>query len=356
MLGKRVIEACSPLIAVLLGFIAGGLIMVLAGFDPIQGYAALFYGGFKGVFQGNLSRVGNVLLQTTPLLFSGLAAAFAFRSGVFNIGVAGQMYFGGFVAVLIGATLELPRFLHLPAALLGGAVGGMLWVLLPALLKVRLRVNEVVSTILMNYIALEAVTYLVRTLIPGPLETQSAVIRETSSLRVDWLSTLFSGSAVNLGLLLGLGTCAVFGFLFKRTVFGYEVTTVGLNPEAGKYAGMNIGGISLFSLLISGGIAGLGGTAYYLGHTNFIQLGGLPSYGFTGIAVALLGGNTALGVLLASLLFGYLQIGGSYLTVVSDIPNEIVSTIISAIIYLSAVAPAAKVLFDRVGTRRPRRV
>ncbi len=346
------IDKYSPIFAVILGFVAGGILMLLSGYNPITGYASLFYGGFKGLFEGNFFRIGNVLLQVTPLLFAGLAAAFAFRTGVFNIGVAGQMYFGGFVAVYLGSTLDLPRLLHLPIVILGGLLGGVIWALIPALLKVKYKVNDVVSTILANYIALEVVTYLVRKLIPGSLETQSAFIKETASLRLGWLSKLFSGSSVNLGLFLGLALSIFFAFFLNKTIFGYEMKTVGLNKDAGHYAGMNINRISLMSMVMSGAMAGLGGVSYYLGHTNFIQLGVLPPFGFTGIAVALLGLNKAKGVVLAALLFGYLQIGGSYMTVVSDVPNEIVSTIISIIIYFSAASLLIKKMYEKSNKNR----
>lgn len=345
---EEIIETYSPVIAVLLGIIVGGILMLLSGYNPIEAYSALIYGGIKGIFKGNFVRIGNVLLQTTPLLLSGLAAAFAFRTGVFNIGVAGQMYFGGFVAVLLGVKLNLPPVLHILFVVIGGMFGGALWASIPAILKVKYKVSDVVSTILSNYIALEIVTYLVRRFIPGKLETQSEVISGTASLRVDWITNIFSGSAVNLGVFFAIITSLVFAFYLNKTTFGYEMKTVGLNKDAGHYAGMNINKISMSSMLISGAIAGLGGVTYYLGHTNFIQLGMLPPFGFTGIAVALLGLNKSKGVVLAALLFAYLQIGGSYMTVVADVPNEIVDTIISIIIYFSAISLIIRKLYEKV--------
>ena len=330
------INKISPFLAVVLGFLAGGVLMLLSGYNPITGYYNLFYGGVKGIMEGDFQRIGNILLQSTPLILSGLAVAFSFSTGVFNIGVSGQMYFGGFVAVLLGVNLDLPRIIHLPVVIIGGILGGALWALIPAILKAKYKANEVVSTILCNYISLELVTYLTRTFIPGPLETQSAIIKETASLRTGWLSNIFDGSVVNLGLFIAILVAILYHFFLNRTTHGYEMKVVGLNSDAGKYAGININKNLLLSMVISGAIAGLAGVVYYLGYTDFIQLGALPTYGFDGIAVALLGSNSAIGVILSSLLLGFLEIGGSFMTVVADIPNEIVDTIVSVIIYFAA--------------------
>ncbi|MFE7064819.1 ABC transporter permease [Sutcliffiella sp. NPDC057660] len=322
------------LIAVVLGLIAGAILMAITGNSPIEGYQYLFEGGLK-----NISRTGNTLATATPLIFTGLSVAFAFRTGLFNIGAAGQMLFGGFCAVAIGLSIDAPKPIMLLVMILVGFIGGALWAFIPGLLKARFNVHEVVSTIMMNWIAYWTVYYAVPAYFKGEfLETESKKLPDTASLKVPFLTEAFDGSYINLGLFLAVIAVIVFSFVINKTTLGYELKAVGFNRDAAEYAGIAVNRSVITSMLISGGLAGLGGVAYYAGNSNSIQIGILPTQGFDGIAVALLGANTGIGVLLAAVFFGLLYSGRGFMNAMTDIPPEIADSIIAIIIYFAATS------------------
>jgi len=322
------------LIAVVLGLIAGAILMAITGNSPIEGYQYLFEGGLK-----NISRTGNTLATATPLIFTGLSVAFAFRTGLFNIGAAGQMLFGGFCAVAIGLSIDAPKPIMLLVMVIVGFIGGALWAFIPGLLKARFNVHEVVSTIMMNWIAYWTVYYAVPAYFKGEfLETESKKLPDTASLKVPFLTEAFDGSYINLGLFLAVIAVIVFSFVINKTTLGYELKAVGFNRDAAEYAGIAVNRSVITSMLISGGLAGLGGVAYYAGNSNSIQIGILPTQGFDGIAVALLGANTGIGVLLAAVFFGLLYSGRGFMNAMTDIPPEIADSIIAIIIYFAATS------------------
>jgi general nucleoside transport system permease protein len=335
------------LLAVILGLFTGAIVMVLTGHDPIAGYQALLKGAglivtakhddtiMDIVFN---KRFGDTLLNMTTLILTGLSVAFAFRTGLFNIGAPGQMLVGGFVGVLVGVKFSLPTFIHIPLAVIAATVGGALWALLPGLLKARYRIHEVVTSIMMNYIALWSVYYFVPTLIRGDFETESAVIKASASLRTKWLTEFFHGSNINLGLFLALLAVTAVWFILEKTTFGYELKSVGFNIHASKYAGMKVNRNMVLSMMISGALSGLAGATFYLGYTGNIKLGALPSHGFDGVAVALLGLNNPFGVLLSALLFGLMNAGSLFMNSAAGVPNELVSIIIAIIIYFAATS------------------
>lgn len=322
------------LIAVFLGLVAGAVLMAATGSNPFTGYSYLFEGGLK-----NAERIGNTLATATPLIFSGLAVAFAFRTGLFNIGVAGQLLFGGFCASAVGLNLDLPKAPLLFLMLLAGFVGGALWAFLPGLLKARFNVHEVVSTIMMNWIAYWTVYYAVPAYLKAEYsETESRQLPEAASLKVPFLTEMFDGSYVNLGLFVAVLVVIVIGFVISRTTFGYELKAVGHNRDAAQYAGIAVNRSIVLSMAISGGLAGLGGVALYAGNASNIQIGILPSQGFDGIAVALLGANHPIGVLLAAIFFGILYSGRGFMNAMTEIPPEIADSIIAIIIYFAATS------------------
>ncbi len=335
-LNKRYLTIIIPILSVLLGFLVGAIIMLISGKDPINAYLWLFKGAFKGMLSGNLARLGDMILASTPLILTGLSVAFAFRTGLFNIGVTGQMLFGGFVAVLIGATVDLPRLILVPLAVLAAMLMGAVWGIIPGLLKAKYRIHEVVVTIMMNYTALWLVQYFSKLIIPGHFDTESQPIKESASLRTEWMTDVFDGSSVNMGIFLALIAVLVVWFILEKTAFGFELKAVGFNPEASKYAGMKVNRNIILSMMIAGGLAGLAGAAYYIGYTDHIPLGRLPSYGPDGIAVALLGLNAPVGVLFSSLLFGLMSVGKGLMSIRAKVPEELVQIIIGIIIYFAA--------------------
>lgn len=324
-----------PFLSVLLGLITGAVVMLLTGHNPVEAYVALMKGA--GFF-GDVKRFGDTLLNMTTLILTGLSVAFAFRTGLFNIGVSGQMLMGGFVAVLLGCTLTLPKVIHLPLVVLGAIVAGAIWAFLPGLLKAKFRIHEVVSTIMMNYIAVWSVYYFVPTFIPGSFNTESRVINETASLRVKWLSDLFKGSYVNIGLFLAIICVVLVWWILEKTTFGYELKSVGFNINAAKYAGMKVNRNMVLSMMIAGALAGLAGATYYVGYADNIKIGVVPSQGPDGIAVALLALNNPFGVVLSAFLFGFMNAGRLFMQSSTNVPNELVPIIIAIIVFFAATS------------------
>jgi ABC-type uncharacterized transport system permease subunit len=322
-------------LAVLLGFLCGAIVMLITGHNPIEAYSALLKGAG---FYGNIKRFGDTLLNTTTLILTGLSIAFAFRTGLFNIGVSGQMLMGGFAAVVIGAKYSLPAYIHLPLAVIAAIVAGALWAALPGLLKAKFRIHEVVTCIMMNYIAMWSVYYFVPVLVPGSFNTESRPIFKTASLRTDWLSAIFKGSYVNIGLFLALFCVILVWWILEKTTFGYELKSVGFNIHASRYAGMKVNRNMVLSIMIAGALAGLAGATFYIGYADNIKIGVLPSQGFDGIAVALLGMNNPFGVLLAAFLFGFMNAGRLFMQSATNVPNELVPIIIATIIFFAATS------------------
>lgn len=336
------------LCAVVFGLLAGAVLMLVTGHNPVSGYSYLFQGGLK-----NVERIGNTLATATPLIFSGLAVAFAFRTGLFNIGVAGQLLIGGFCASIAGIHLDLPKGLLLPVMLIAGAIGGALWAVVPGYLKARFNVHEVVSSIMMNWIGLWVVYYGVGSFIPNPSsETESKPLPAAASLKVKWLTDLFDGSYINLGLLAAMIVVLVVAFLINKTTFGYELKAVGYSRDAAEYAGIAVNRSIVYSMAISGAVAGLGGVAMYAGNASNIEIGHLPSQGFDGIAVSLLGANNPVGVLLSAIFFGLLYSGRGFMNAMTEIPPEIADTIIAIIIYFSATSILIEKLIRRLIRRK----
>lgn len=334
------------LISVLLGLFAGGILMLFTGNDPIEGYKFLFAGGLM-----NLERVGNTLAMATPLILTGLSVAFAFRTGLFNIGTPGQVIIGGIVATIIGLTVQIPRPLLLSLMTMAALLSGAIWGIIPGILKARFNVHEVVSGIMMNWIAFWIAYYLIPAYFKGSFETESRHIPLTASLKVEWLSKLFSGSYINLGLFLALISVVIIAIILKETVLGYQLKAVGFNRYAAEYSGISVNSNIILAMMIAGGLSGLAGLAIYTGYTTSFQIGVMPSQGFDGIAVALLGATSPIGVVGAALFFGILQSGKGFMNAMTDIPAEIGDTIIACIIYFAATSVLIQTLMNKVTKR-----
>lgn len=336
------------LLAVVFGLLAGAILMLVTGNNPFVGYSYLFQGGLMSI-----ERLGNTLATATPLILTGLSVAFAFKTGLFNIGAAGQMLFGGFCASAVGLTLQLPKPILLTVMMIVAILGGGLWALVPGFLKARFNVHEVVSTIMMNWIAYWTIYYAVPAYFKGEfLETESRTIPEAASLRVDWLSSLFGGSYINLGLFIAIAVVALIAFILNKTIMGYELKSVGFNRHAAEYAGISVNRSIILSMMIAGGLAGLGGAVHYVGNASNIQIGILPSQGFDAIAVSLLGGNSPIGVLGAAIFFGLLYSGRGFMNAMTQIPPEIADTIIATIIYFAATSVLIERILDRLSRRK----
>lgn len=280
------------------------------------------------------------LVTATPYIFAGLAVAIGFRCGLFNIGVEGQLYIGAMCSVWVGFTFTgLPAIVHIPLAMLAGAAGGAAWAFIPAILKAKTGAHEVINTIMMNYIAFRLSEWLLSN--RGPLARPGSPVPVSPFIEKSAELPQFFPDPIrfHLGFFIALGVAAfIYWFLFKTTL-GFELRTVGANPNAAKYAGMNITRNILIAMCLSGALAGLAGANEVLGVNHNLALAFSSGYGFDSIALALLGKSHPLGVVLSALLFGTLRSGATRMQNVARIPIDIIS-VIQALIIAFIAAPA----------------
>jgi simple sugar transport system permease protein len=319
-----------PAGAVLLALLAGGIIIYLFGINPLEAFWYMLQGAF-----GTKNAVGETLVKMTPLIFTALAFALAARCGMVNIGAEGQLYMGGFTATLAGVYLTgLPAFVHLPLTIMAGFIGGGLWGLLAGWLKVKFGASEVITTIMLNYVA----QHFVSSMASGPMiEPPGKEPKSLPVLATAVLPRIIPGTRFHLGFILAVFCILVFWFFLWKTTAGFETRVVGLNPEAASYAGMKPARSILLGMFLAGGFGGLAGASEILGILDRMLPNFSPGYGFDGIAVALLGQNTPVGILLASFLFGIIRSGANLMQMMSRVPVSIVY-IIQALVILFVAA------------------
>lgn len=280
------------------------------------------------------------LVAATPYIFAGLAVAVGFRCGLFNIGAEGQLFMGAIFSVYIGYSLKgLPAIIHIPLALGAGALGGALWAFVPAILKAKVGAHEVINTIMMNYIAFRLSEWLLSD--KGPMKRPESANPISPFIEPSAELPRFFADPIrfHLGFFIALGVAAfIYWFLF-RTTWGFELRTVGMNPNAARYAGMSITRNYIITFCLSGALAGLAGANEVLGVNHNLAVAFSSGYGFDSIALALLGKSHPLGVVLAALLFGTLRSGGTRMQNVAKIPVDIIS-VVQALVIAFIAAPA----------------
>ncbi|MGZ0085309.1 ABC transporter permease [Caldibacillus thermoamylovorans] len=342
MKSNRLQQLFIPVLAVLLGMIAGSIVMLASGYNPIAGFSALVYGAF-----GDTYYIGETIRQTTPYILTGLAVAFAFRTGLFNIGVEGQLIVGWLAAVWVGVSFDLPKIVHLPLAILAAAAAGALWGLLPGVLKAYLKVHEVIITIMMNYIALHVTNAIIRSVLSDE-GFKSDPVKPSASLQSEFFGAITHHSTMHYGIFIAIAAAFVMWFLLERTTKGFELRAVGFNQHASQYAGMNVRANIILAMVISGAFAGVAGAMEGLGTFGDISTkAGFTGLGFDGIAVALIGGNNAFGILLSALLFGALKVGALEMPSSAGVPTELVDIIIALIIFFVASSYMIRWLLSR---------
>lgn len=345
-MSNRVQNIIVPVIAVFLGILVGTIIMLVSGYNPVAAFAALWNGAF-----GDIYYIGEVIRQVTPYILAGLAVAFAFRTGLFNIGVEGQLIVGWLAAVWVGVAFDLPKVIHLPLAIIAAGAAGALWGFIPGYLKAKFRVHEVIVTIMMNYVALHVTNAIIRTVLSDGGD-KSEKIAETASLRSPFFESMTDYSRLHWGILIALVASFFMWFLLEKTTRGFELRSVGFNQHASQYAGMNVNKNIILSMAISGTFAGLAGAMEGLGTFGYASIkGGFTGVGFDGIAVALLGGNTAVGVILAAILFGGLKVGALNMPLQAGVPNELVDIIIAMIIFFVASSYMIRWFIERISKK-----
>lgn len=303
-----------PILAILAALLVGALMLTLSGFNVLAAYSALW----SGIF-GNARNLGEAMLRATPLILIGAGIAIAFRCGIWNIGAEGQFYMGAAAGALIGLSAgDLPVWLSIPAALLFGALCGGLWAAIAGWLKVRLGLNEVVTTIMLNYIAIGIVGYLVT----GPMQEASRYNPQTDEIAAGMvLPRLLPGMRVHAGFLLALILPVLAAILLFRTPLGFALRAVGYNPEAALHAGINVNRQYVLAISLSGAAAGIAGAVEVLGVIGRLYENISPGYGFTGIAVSLLAANHPVGTIFSGLLFGALTTGAELMQLTAKIPS-----------------------------------
>lgn len=341
----------SAVAAVVMGLLIGLIVLLITSpSNAFAGFAMILAGGFS-----DMKNAGQVLYYATPIIMTGLSVAFANKTGLFNIGGAGQYMVGAFAAVYVGVEWTfLPPILHCIVAMIAAAIAGAIWGLVPGLMKAYCNVNEVISCIMMNYIGLNLVNLLVRQTIFDSARNQSYWPADSAELPKMGFDKIFvagaTPSSVNAGIVLAVIAGIVMYIIIDRTKFGYELKACGLNREAARYAGINEKRSIVLSMVIAGALAGLGGAFYYLSGagTGIAITEELAAEGFNGIPVALLGMSNPIGSVFAGIFISYLKVGGQAMQSLGLAP-EIIDIITSVIIYFAAFALFFKLMIAKLG-------
>lgn len=335
---KRVLSAAlTSLGAILLSLIVAAVIMLLGGYDPLAAYSALFEGAF-----GSFNSVANTLSKSIPLLFAGLSFAFASKGGLFNIGGEGQLYMGAFLSAVTALALDgLPRLVVIPLSILAGMAGGAAVGAIVGVLKAKLNIHEVIAAIMMNYIALYFTSYFVNNVI----KEEGSMTAQTYPIAEEYMFTkLIPKTQLTTALFLGIALAIGIYFFFKKTRLGFHIRSVGENGMAAKAAGIPMVSLTIITLAASGAIAGLTGVAEVLGKNGRFIDNFSPGFGFTGIAVAVLGNNNPCIILLSSLLFGVLEAGSMKMSYSAGVSSSMVKVIQGLVILFVATPGIIKAI------------
>ena len=337
------------ILAIVLGIIIGSIILLISGTNPVEAYKVIFLGAF-----GKPKYISWTIVKAVPLILTGLSVAFAFNTGLFNIGAEGQYIVGSIGALVVGLLLDLPPVIHGLVALLVGALCGYLWGAIVGILKAKFQVNEVISSIMMNWIAFYLSNYLLSFPILRSIESDNSYpIKQSASIKIAgaWKMSE-SGRAylaqhkflkdilnppLNFGIIIAIIAALVVLYILKKTTLGYELRAVGFNEKAAEYGGIDINKSIVKSMGIAGILAGLAGAITVLGVSGDIGImAAQEGYGFDGMAVALIAGNNPLGTIPAALLYAGLTYGGGKLTTIGTY-SEVVNIIIGIMILFIAM-------------------
>jgi ABC-type uncharacterized transport system, permease component len=337
-----------PLVAIVFGFLLGAIIMLAFGYNPIWGYEDLFISAL-----GNARAIGETLQTMGPLILTALSFAVAMKVGLFNIGMSGQALAGWISSMWFALSFpDIPRLLMIPLVVIIGMFFGAFMGFIPGILRALLGTSEVITTIMLNYIMLFFSTFMIHSMFQKSIlmdntTDQTKLISANASFRTNWMSSLTDNSTLNIGLIIALIALVIMAIIFTKTTLGFEIKAVGLNPDASEYAGISAKRTLILSMVVAGALAGLGGVVYGFGYMqNFVSQSASLDIGFNGMAVALLGGNSPIGILFAALLFSVLQTGAPGMTN-DGIPPEIVKVVTASIIFFIAVKFIIEVMLPK---------
>jgi simple sugar transport system permease protein len=340
-----------PVLSVALAVIVGAVVMLVTGTNPLTAYSQLIQGAFSGSYN-----ISETLVAAIPLILTGLSVAFAFRTGLFNIGAEGQLFIGAIVSSWVGFTFNFPPIVLIPLALLAGFAGGAAWGGIAGTLKAWRGAHEVITTIMLNYIAIYLSRYLIEPTPSGkfgpfqqPNTLGEPVARAVNAqLPVIVPNSMVQNGRLHAGLIVALVCAFLFWFVLWRTTTGYKLRAVGLNPKAAAYAGIGVGWATILAMLVAGGFAGLGGMVTIYGLSPYRLTDAFsPGYGFEAIAVALLGKNTAPGVILAAILFGALEHGSTIMQANAGVSSHLTEILQGLIIFFIGADAIVRTLAQR---------
>ena len=356
----------STLLAILCGFLVAAIVLLLAGYSPASSFAALF----KGIF-AKPKYISNVIIKATPIILTGLSVAFAFKTGLFNIGAEGQYIIGTVAAVCIGVKLNLPPALEIPIVVLSGVLAGAIYGGIVGLLKARFGIHEVITSIMLNWIAFYLSNYIVTLdAYHEPNSTSSLPVNESSFTMLlpkwksseagmaalkpnKWLYEVMLKTDVNFGILIAILVAVIIWILLYRSTKGYELRAVGFNSDAAEFAGINVSRNIIRAMVISGALAGLAGSLAITGNAphRIAQMAAFENNGFNGLSVALIAGSSPIGCIFAGLLFGGLLYGGQSVQQEVGAPTEIINIMIGTIVFFVALTKVVPVLADKLEKR-----
>lgn len=324
------VELLVPLLAIVTALVIGALIIWATGAGVTAAYSGLFFGAL-----GTPKALANTFVEATPYIFAGLAVALGFKCGLFNIGVEGQLGMGAMFAAVAGYTLVgLPLLIHLPLAILAGALGGALWGAIPGFLRARTGAHEVITTIMLNYVSIRLTDYLIK----GPFKDPQASAPRTPFIAPSAeLPYLFGPDyRLHAGFILAIVMVFVVWWLLNKTTAGFEIRTVGANPDAAQYAGMSITRNFVLAMALSGGLAGLAGASQVLGLEHNLKAAFSAGYGFDSIAIALLAKSNPIGIIPAALFWGALRNGAGLMQLQTGISINLINIIQALVIIFVA--------------------
>lgn len=358
------------IIAILFGFFVSAIVLLAAGYNPMEAFAALF----KGIFS-RPKYISNVIIKATPIILTGLSVAFAFKTGLFNIGAEGQYIAGTIAAVCVGVKLDLAPILQVPIVVLSGVLAGAIFGIIVGYLKAKFGIHEVITSIMLNWIALYLSNFVVNTsMYHQPNSTSSYAVNDSSFTMLlpewkvsdagtaalksqKWLSEMMLKTDVNFGILVAIILAVVVWFLLYKTTKGYELRAVGFNRDAAEFAGINVNRNITQAMLIAGALAGLAGALAITGTSphKISTMAAFENNGFNGLSVALIAGSSPIGCIFAGLLFGGLLYGGQSIQQDVGAPTEIINIMIGTIVFFVALAKVVPMLADKLEKRGARR-
>ena len=337
------------ILSILLGLLVGAIVLIISGNNPLIAYGAMI----KGII-AKPKYIAWTIIKATPYILTGLSIAFAFKTGLFNIGAEGQFIIGALVATLVGYGIELPAIIHIPLTIILAAFAGGLWGSIAGFLKSKFGINEVIATIMLNWIAFYLSNFMVsNSFISVPNSETSVKIKESASIGIDSLKSVVGpATPINLGIIITLILVFAVWFILTKTTLGFELRAVGHNKDAAEYAGIDVGKSILKSMAIAGLLAGVAGAIQVMGVThNITVLASQEGYGFDGIAVALIANSNPIGVIFSGLLFGAFKYGGIKMQS-TGAPSEVINIVIGSIVFFIALSNGLRMLYIKMKQKK----